>query len=260
MRFAARNAVLLVFLLWTTIVSAQSRLPEEPDEKIARTEQGGAPSLVLLTPTGPGPSTAQTSETRPSIDILVFNYSSAPTAVLVKAAAETNQIFARSGIDFSWIYCRPRSSPDSAAACQSATAPGEIRLRVLGPHLNNTFPDSIFGFAIAPTFVTVYYDSALRLVETISDSDSYLPRVLGCLIAHEIGHLLLGENQHAISGIMHARWDIQQMQLLMKGGLQFTPQQAMQMRINSRIRTRQVTGTGLNPRAMADGQLSSRRH
>lgn len=194
-------------------------------------------SLVLLAPVVSGSCEAQTSETRPTLNVLVFNYSSASTVVLIKATAETSQIFAREGIAFAWTYCPSSPSPDSPPACQVAPDPGDIRLRVLGHHLNNAFQDSIFGFAIAPTFATVYYDPARLLVETASDSDSYLPVVLGYLIAHEIGHLLLGDNRHTMNGIMQARWNIQQMQQLMKGTLQFTPQQAMRMRIDSRIRT-----------------------
>jgi hypothetical protein len=200
-------------------------------------------SLVLLTSFVSRPVAAQTSETRPILDVLVFNYSSAPTAVLVKAAAETSQIFARSGIDFAWTYCGPRTSPQPSPACRSENAPGEIRVRVLSSHSNNSFHDSIFGFAIAPTFATVYYDSAQLLLKTTGASDSDLPVIFGSLIAHEIGHLLIGDNQHTASGIMQARWDIQQVQQLLKGALQFTPQQATRMGLNSRLRIKPPSGT-----------------
>jgi len=205
-------------------------------------------ALVLLAPVVSAASPEPTAETRPLLNILVFNYSSAPAVILIKATAETSQIFARSGIRLAWTYCPLRPSAASQVACQSEPAPGEIRVRVLGGHLNNTFRDSVFGFANAPTFATVYYDSAQLLVKTTTDSDSTLPIVLGCLIAHEIGHLLLGESQHTAGGIMQARWDIHQIQQLMKGALQFTSEQAMRMQIDSRIRTRQVRGKVSPPR------------
>ena len=154
-----------------------------------------------------------------------------------KATAETSRIFAQSGIDLAWTYCPPRPSPNSARACESEPVPGQIRVRVLGRQLTGIFQDSVFGFATAPTFATVYYESAKLLVNTESGRESYLPVVLGGVIAHEIGHLLLGENQHTVNGIMQARWDIWQIQQLLKGALQFTPRQAIRMRINSRIRT-----------------------
>ena len=193
-------------------------------------------TLVLLISVISPPSVAQTTE-RSMLTILMFNYSSAPAEVLSKAAAETSHIFTPSGIDLAWTYCPPRPSPNSARACESEPVPDQIRVRVLGRHLTGIFQDSVFGFATAPTFATVYYDSAQLLVNTASDRESYLPVVLGGVMAHEIGHLLLGENQHTVIGIMQARWDICQIQQLLKGALQFTPQQAIRIRRNSRIRT-----------------------
>jgi hypothetical protein len=167
--------------------------------------------------------------TRPTLNVLLLNYSSAPAEVLTKASAETSRIFARGGIDLTWTYCTPHRPPDSDPACDSEVRPGEIRVRLLAPNGNHAFHATVFGFAVAPTFASVYYDSALLLIQTESDSESYLPVVLGGLISHEIGHLLLGENQHTASGIMQASWDIRQIQQLMKGALEFTPQQAIRM-------------------------------
>lgn len=208
-------------------------------------------TIVLLCSAISGACAVQRDKIRPDLKIRVFNYSSASAVVLEKATAEASAIFARSGIDLGWAYCPPRHSTTSDPECDSQPAPGEIRVRVLGRHLNNSFQDDVFGFAIAPTFATVYYDSAQLMVERTSESDSILPAVLGCLIAHEIGHLLLGENQHTASGIMQASWNIRQIQQLMKGALQFTSKQAMQMRMNGRIRSRQANEPTANAIEMA---------
>lgn len=214
-------------------------------------------SLVLFTPAILRPSAAQTSATSPTVNVLVMNYSVAPAEVLVKAQAEASRIFAQSGIVFSWTYCPPNLSVDSP--CGVEPAPGEIRVRVVGHPPNNVFQDRIFGFAIAPTFATVYYDLAQTLIKAASEAESFLPVVLGCLIAHEIGHLLLGENQHSVSGIMQARWDIRQIQLLTKGVLQFTPQQSARMRNNTEMRAKPPSLTGLDSTEIAPVELSTKR-
>ena len=217
-------------------------------------------SLVLLSYLMSRPCAAQMTAARSTLNILLLNYSSAPAEVLVKASAETSRIFARSGIDLTWTYCPPRRSPDSDPACDSEASPGEIRVRLLGPHVNHAFQDAVFGFAIAPTFATVYYDSAQLLVQTESDSESYLPVVLGGLMAHEIGHLLLGETGHTVSGIMQAGWDIRQIQQLMKGALQFSPEQTVRILMNSHARSRQVTGTRPNTVQIASVHALRGRH
>ena len=54
--------------------------------------------------------------------------------------------------------------------------------------------------------------------------------MLGHVMAHEIGHLLLGSNAHSRHGIMQARWKRDQLRSIATGGLLFTPEQAVEMR------------------------------
>ncbi len=57
-----------------------------------------------------------------------------------------------------------------------------------------------------------------------------LASILGHGVAHEIGHLLLGTNSHAASGIMRARWQIRELTSASKGTLLFSDVQSRQMR------------------------------
>jgi len=57
-----------------------------------------------------------------------------------------------------------------------------------------------------------------------------LASLLGCVAAHEIGHLLLGSNSHAPLGIMRAHWQAKEIQQMSMGLLVFSPRQAAQMR------------------------------
>jgi Zn-dependent peptidase ImmA (M78 family) len=56
------------------------------------------------------------------------------------------------------------------------------------------------------------------------------PRVLRHVMAHELGHLLLGSNAHAEIGIMRPRWFGQQLRAVERGALFFSPEQALLMR------------------------------
>ena len=62
--------------------------------------------------------------------------------------------------------------------------------------------------------------------------------ILGGIIAHELGHLLLGTNGHSGTGIMQPRWEPNQVQQLMMGSLRFTPEQSKRMREQARTRMR----------------------
>jgi len=49
-----------------------------------------------------------------------------------------------------------------------------------------------------------------------------LSQLLGHVIAHELGHLLLGSNSHSESGIMRACWRFKELLAAEQGGLSFS--------------------------------------
>jgi hypothetical protein len=173
---------------------------------------------------------AQSDTPLPAINVLVLNYSDVSPNVLAAAERETSRIFAQAGLRFQWMDCSVRHSSDLPSACEDEPVTGQIRVRILPRQLNHNFSDSVFGFVVAPTYASVYYESALRLVQTATDATSNVSVILGCLMAHEIGHLLLGQGQHTVSGIMQPSWDIHQVQFALRGALGFSSQQARRMR------------------------------
>ena len=53
--------------------------------------------------------------------------------------------------------------------------------------------------------------------------------ILGAILAHEIGHLLIAGNNHSNIGILRARWDDQDLRLIAQGRIMFTMDQAARM-------------------------------
>ena len=67
-------------------------------------------------------------------------------------------------------------------------------------------------------------------------------QVLGFVIAHEVGHLLLNQQVHSPHGIMRGEWSFLDFRDMTCGMLLFTPQQAEFLRSDVRSRnTRQET-------------------
>ena len=121
-------------------------------------------------------------------------------------------------------------------------------LRIIARHLNDVFPDSLFGFAIAPKLASVYFEPAAQLTKVFGNPELNHPAILGCLMAHEIGHLLLGQNAHGSSGIMRAQWNAQQIRDASMGLLSFTIKQAKLMQVNAQTR--------VNPRSALEETAS----
>ena len=64
--------------------------------------------------------------------------------------------------------------------------------------------------------------------------------ILGRVIAHELGHLLLGKKAHSHAGIMHSRWRAHDLGLSRQAAMLFLPVEAK--RIRAKVRAR-ITGS-----------------
>lgn len=185
---------------------------------------------------------AQTQASTPTI--LVFNYSQASVSTIRLAEAEAGRVLGRAGFSAAWLNCPAPPSSSPQAVCEKEQTPGEIRVRILSGHASNRFQDSVFGFAIAPVFASVYYESALRLAR-IDNAEFEAPLILGCVIAHEIGHLLLGPNKHSAVGIMQPQWESTQVLQIMQGALVFTEEQSSLIRGEVQRRMKEQAGGSL---------------
>ena len=114
--------------------------------------------------------------------------------------------------------------------------------------------ERVFGFTVHPVLASVYYDNASRRAKS-DDAEFEIPIILGCAIAHELGHLLLGTNSHSDTGIMRPRWEPNQFRQLMMGTLLFTTTQSNLMREQVQTRSRLQAGNpdpGLISRGLAN--------
>jgi hypothetical protein len=186
----------------------------------------------------PGTAFAGENDYSPTITVLVHNYSQASPAILAGAEREAGRIMGEAGLRAVWLECPTGpSTADPQGPCQKAAEATDIRLRVLTAPVQNKFEDTVFGFTIHPVLATVYYEYAVRRGKS-DHAEFEIPIILGCAIAHELGHLLLGSNGHSGAGIMRPRWEPRQVRQLMMGTLLFTTEQSMLMRAQARTRIR----------------------
>ena len=171
------------------------------------------------------PATSFGSETNhgPAITVLVFNFRQAPAQTLVKAEKEAGRIFEQVGVQVSWRDC-----PTGTEPCRKG--PGRVFfLAVMAGSVQNEVLDTVSGYALLPAHLaTIYYDYLPRLPGGAKNNDD-TALVLGCVIAHELGHLLLGPYGHSIGGIMQAQWGIEQTRLALMSQLFFLPKEARLM-------------------------------
>jgi hypothetical protein len=173
----------------------------------------------------------------PMMTLLVYNSARAPAGKLAQAEREAGRILGEAGVRAIWLDCIDQPAADPQGLCSRAREPTDLVVRVLPGPNQIRFQDTRFGFAFLPTLASVYYDYAVRL----GKSDA--PIFLGCAIAHEVGHLLLGPNSHSIVGLMQGDWGPKELRLALMSGLLFTSDQSKLIRAEARRRMSLQTGT-----------------
>jgi hypothetical protein len=97
----------------------------------------------------------------------------------------------------------------------------------VSPVKEDIFGQSFQDAAGEGNYVLVYYASikAFRAATTVPAGE-----LLGCVVAHELGHLLLGTASHSPTGLMSAVWQDPELRQAMRGNLFFTGDEGERMR------------------------------
>ena len=114
--------------------------------------------------------------------------------------------------------------------CVSFEWPAHLEVRISrGSSRGNS---DVFGMAFLSAEGTGCYSDVFyeRARELHNSWNFPLAVVMGNVMAHELGHLLLGSNSHASAGIMRARWQSEDLHRAVRADLRFTDQQAESMR------------------------------
>ena len=173
---------------------------------------------------------ATVSDQTLGISVRVNDYGQLSHATLNGAEREAARIMGKAGLRTVWLNCPGKSTLEVAPdLCTEPLQPMDIVLRLIPEPQNNKYEDSVFGFAVIPILASVYVNYAVERAKR-DNAEFEIPIVLGNVIAHEIGHLLLGLNSHSGSGIMQKRWQRSQVRQAVIGNLLFTKEQGSLMR------------------------------
>lgn len=164
------------------------------------------------------------------ITITIHNEAPITDKVLEQATREASRIFHKAGLNSVWIVCQlSNAGPNTQPECLSAPDLTHLSLRIVP--WSSQMGDSTFGVAfLSEKGIGTYSDVFYPLAEKLSQQcNASLGRVLGHVMAHEIGHLLLGSKAHSPVGIMRPQWQAEELRQIGMGTLLFTPEQANKM-------------------------------
>ena len=171
--------------------------------------------------------------------VSVHNYADVPTATLSAAEDQAREIFRRAGLETVWLNCSPKLEKVEPSSCHFSDTT-HLTLKISARAVNVQVRDRVNVLGISYPdekgvgyFAYVFYDRVQELAERQKLGHALLANVM----AHEIGHLLLGSNTHSVSGIMCAQWNYDQLRNVAEGIMSFLPSEVRIMQ--DRLRARQ---------------------
>ena len=177
-----------------------------------------------------------------SIRVNLLDYAQVPEDVLAEARRTTAKILLRAGLQATWVDV-PTSSHEAADSRHDRQRVGAADLTVRFipeskvPEWAKKREDLAFSLipsAGGPAKLSSIYPE--RVTQVAAWHNHPVGLVLGCVIAHELGHLLLRQLDHSAIGVMSFPVTGHYLRKAARGQLQFTNSQAKRIRREVRKR------------------------
>lgn len=146
-----------------------------------------------------------------TVTLRAYNTYGVPVSELRTASRTVQTMLSRIAIATIWRNCRivGRRSVEEADPCADKVGVNELIIRVVGGTREDAEAGAPLGYSSIDgrlrmgTLATIFADRVSAVANAL-----YIDRgtLFGRTVAHEVGHLLLGESDHPTSGLMRAYW------------------------------------------------------
>jgi hypothetical protein len=176
-----------------------------------------------------GNATSVSAQTA-ALQVQAYDYTGLSPAALHEFVTRTQEILSGAGISVEVDVCaRGVSTP-----CESRRGSSrQVMIRVVdgAPKNRKNVRWQDLGRSIVDHDGGAYATVFLKLAEDEA-AETNLPRilVLSYAAAHEVGHLLLGEEAHTPQGLMKAHWETDDFQAMAQNRFHFTPEQTQELK------------------------------
>lgn len=185
--------------------------------------------LSLVPAAVAGDTGSETSVVR--LTISVFNDAGASPSVISQARNRATLILRRAGVSLVWLDCGTPGNPPPNSSCSDLAFLQHFSVRLVstaGRPSEDTFGQTFQNAAGEGNYALVYFNvlAASSVTESVHAGD-----LLGFVIAHELGHLLLGRNSHSATGLMAPVWQASEVRMASQGILFFNNAQQERIRV-----------------------------
>jgi Zn-dependent protease with chaperone function len=163
----------------------------------------------------------------PKLAIVIYHADAVPAPALLRAQTLAGAILRQAGIVVTWRVAGPSDL---------TPAPDEIPVHLLPSRPPNHSSDA-GGYAVLAGDNSYAGISCPAVQASAAALESPEAIVLGAVMAHELGHILLRSRDHAANGVMVIRLGAREIQSAARGELQFLQSEARRMRIEAARRS-----------------------
>jgi hypothetical protein len=166
----------------------------------------------------------------PVISIGLDDYGSVPVGRLIRAQADVAQVYCDVGVEIAWRETRHLATVTPPTRTRLTPSSPGLTIIILSPDMVTRMapPSAALGTAPGtvdgPGHIAYVFYSRLPILNGNDDE------IMGLVIAHEIGHLLLPHGSHSDTGIMRGQWGFRELRRVSLHALGFTPFQAQEIR------------------------------
>jgi hypothetical protein len=183
------------------------------------------------------PSASETRGEELSLTIRIHDYSRVPSDSLSRATAIVTRIYEKIGVRTEWMGVARPAERRAGSGRGDETPPrpaAQMTIIMLSPEMaaRAHVADNVLGYAAVPeegmgSIAFAIYQRVRAAAGKIRSNEAEL---LGFVMAHEIGHLVLPRGLQPDSGPMKNHWQVHDLQRLDPLTLDFSTEQADQIR------------------------------
>jgi hypothetical protein len=170
---------------------------------------------------------------QPEVLVRVFGVGAVSGLTMAQGEVVAKQILASAGVRIRWVVSAvPRGPKLQSAACENAPAVETIDIRFtysMPAEYKRGVLAEARPFAKCGVRITVFFDRVSRIFDLRLAPDA---TILGHVLAHEMGHVLLQLQSHSETGLMKARWNDHDFVQMRSKKFAFTPEEIAAIQSN----------------------------
>jgi hypothetical protein len=151
---------------------------------------------------------------------------------VLAAEEEAHKIFEQAGLETVWLNCSPKLENTQPAGCYITDRTHlvlKLQRHAVSKQVRNR--TDVLGIATLDENGVGYHGYVFcDRVQKLAEARKLSHRLLGDVLAHELGHLLLGSTAHSISGLMSGQWSGEGLRRVSEGAMFFAPSESRVMR------------------------------